>query len=145
VTLVVRYVSCRQQIGGSSFFLFLLFFWIGLHHGIYKGSYNISNISYLNSPPPPFSFISHPPNTHTHAHTHTHTHTHHSWNSFNRYHFSIYIHVHTILPYSPSYTLSPPPPHPTPTGINTLPPPKQDLFHPLVLQFCRRKKNYIFA
>jgi hypothetical protein len=28
--------------------------WVGVHCGIYKSSYNIS---YLNSPPPPFSFI----------------------------------------------------------------------------------------
>jgi hypothetical protein len=33
---------------------------IGVHCGIYKCSYNISNMSYLNSPCPPF-FISLPP------------------------------------------------------------------------------------
>jgi hypothetical protein len=33
----------------------------GVHCGSYKSSYNISNISYLNSPPPPFSFIPLPP------------------------------------------------------------------------------------
>jgi hypothetical protein len=32
------------------FILFLLLCWVGIHGGIYKGSYNISNISYLNSP-----------------------------------------------------------------------------------------------
>jgi hypothetical protein len=40
---------------------------VGVHCGIYKSSYNISNISYLNSPSPPFSFI--PSSSH-------------SWNSF---------------------------------------------------------------
>jgi hypothetical protein len=30
----------------------------GVHCDIYESSYNVSNISYLNSPPPSFSFIS---------------------------------------------------------------------------------------
>jgi hypothetical protein len=69
---------------------------VGVHCGIYKGSSNVSTISYLNSPPPPFSFISFYP---------------HLRNSFSRYLFSIYIHVYTVFaPYSPSYTLSTPPP-----------------------------------
>jgi hypothetical protein len=38
------------------FSFFLLLFWVGVHCGIYKSSYNTSNVSYLNSPPPPFSF-----------------------------------------------------------------------------------------
>jgi hypothetical protein len=29
--------------------------------GIYKSSYNVANVSYLNSPPPPFSFSPPPP------------------------------------------------------------------------------------
>jgi hypothetical protein len=43
---------------GLSFSFFLIFFlcWVGVHCGIYKTSYNVSNISHLNSPPPPFSF-----------------------------------------------------------------------------------------
>jgi hypothetical protein len=53
--------------------IFLLLCWVGVYYGIYKSSYNVLNISYLNSPPPPFSFI--PPSVH-------------SWNSFTRYHFS---------------------------------------------------------
>jgi hypothetical protein len=68
--------------------------------GTYKSSYNISNMSYLNSPLVPFSFMS--PSSH-------------SWNSFNRHHSSIYIHVYTIFAlYSPSHTLSPP----LPTSTN---------------------------
>jgi hypothetical protein len=44
------------------------------------------NISYLNSPPPPFSYIPH------------------SRNNFTRYISSIYIHAYTVFtPYSPSY------------------------------------------
>jgi hypothetical protein len=71
-------------------FLLLLLCWVGVHCGIYKSYYNVSN---LNWHPVPFSFISFSP---------------HSWNSFNRYHFSICIHVYTIFPlYSSSHTLSP--------------------------------------
>jgi hypothetical protein len=33
------------------FYLVLLFYWVGIHCDIYKSSYNISNISHLNSPP----------------------------------------------------------------------------------------------
>jgi hypothetical protein len=77
----------------------LLFYCIVLGrgtYGIYKGSYNISNISYLNSSLPPFFFILLSP---------------HSWNRFNRYLFCIYIHVYTVFaPYSPSCTFSPSPP-----------------------------------
>jgi hypothetical protein len=67
---------------------------LGLHCGIYRSPSNISNISYLNSPPPSFSFIL--------LYTH-------SRNSFNRFHFSIYIHVlYTVFVlYSPFYTLFP--------------------------------------
>jgi hypothetical protein len=42
------------------FLYFLLLCWVGVHCGIYKSSYNISNISHLNSPPPLFFFISSP-------------------------------------------------------------------------------------
>jgi hypothetical protein len=41
----------------SSFLNVLLLCCVGLHCSIYKSSYNVSNISYLNLPPPPFSFI----------------------------------------------------------------------------------------
>jgi hypothetical protein len=92
----------------------------------YKSSYNIWNISNLNSAPPSFSFILLP----------------HSWNSFNRYHFSICIHVYMVFALcSSSYTL----PHilPPPTGTNLL---RQDLFYPPVLWFCKtNKQNDIFA
>jgi hypothetical protein len=74
-------------------FFFFLLCWVGVHYGIYKSSYNTSNTSYLNSPPPPFSFILPSPQ---------------SRNSFNRYHFSIYRHVDSeFASYSPSHTLSP--------------------------------------
>jgi hypothetical protein len=63
------------------FLVLLLLYWVGVHCGIYGNSYNISNTSYLNSPPLPFSFI--PPCPH-------------SWNSFIRCHFSIYIHVYSV-------------------------------------------------
>jgi hypothetical protein len=41
--------------------LILFLFCAGVHCGSYKSFYNISNISYLNSRPPPFSFIPLPP------------------------------------------------------------------------------------
>jgi hypothetical protein len=41
-------------------FKILLLLCVGIHCGIYKGFYNISNISHLNSPPLPFSFTSLP-------------------------------------------------------------------------------------
>jgi hypothetical protein len=34
------------------YFLLLLLCWVGVHCSIYKGSYNVSNTSHLNSPPP---------------------------------------------------------------------------------------------
>jgi hypothetical protein len=83
------------------FLLLLLFIFVlgKVHFGIYKSSYNISNISYLNSPPPSFSFI--PSSSHSRI-------------SFNRYYFCIYIHVYTVFAlYSPSYTLLIPPPLPS--------------------------------
>jgi hypothetical protein len=50
---------CREEV---YYFLFtyslLLLCWMGVHCGTYKSSYDISNISYLNSPPPSLSFIS---------------------------------------------------------------------------------------
>jgi hypothetical protein len=53
--------------------------WVGVHCGIYRGFYNRS---YLNSPPPTFSFI--PSSLHLR-------------NSFNRYLFSVYIHVYIVF------------------------------------------------
>jgi hypothetical protein len=79
----------------------------------------------VNSPPS-FSFI--PP---------------HSWSSFNRYHFSVYVYIHVYTVFalnSPSHTLSPPSP---PSHCYQLP--QQDLFYPLILQFCERKKYDIFV
>jgi hypothetical protein len=87
---------------------------LGVHCGIYKSSYNVSNISYLNSPPPSFSFISPLPP---------------SWNSFSRSHFSIYIYVYIVFSqYSPF-------PHILPS--HWYQPSIQDLFS---VQFCKRKR-----
>jgi hypothetical protein len=75
-----------------SFVLFpLSLCWVAVHCGIYiyKGSCNVSNISYLNSPSLSLSFILPSPD---------------SWNSFKRYHFYIYIHEYTLFAlYSSSY------------------------------------------
>jgi hypothetical protein len=43
----------------SSFF-FPLLCWVGVHHVVYKGYYNVSTISYLNSPLPLLLFITSP-------------------------------------------------------------------------------------
>jgi hypothetical protein len=86
----------RANLGGASFLFFFFFPFIFIvvlgraHCTIYKSFYNISNISYVNSSPPPFS----PP---------------HFWNSFSRSHFLIYIHVYTV--FCTVFTLS----HPFPT------------------------------
>jgi hypothetical protein len=75
------------------FLLFILFFcWVGVHCGIYKSLYNVSNISYLNSPPPSVSFTPIPGIV------------------SKVWFFYICIHVYTVFsPYSPFCTLSPPP------------------------------------
>jgi hypothetical protein len=66
----------------------LLLCCMGVYCSIYKGSYNVSNISYLNSSRHCSPSSSLPD----------------SWNYFNRYHFCIYIHVYTLFaPYSSSY------------------------------------------
>jgi hypothetical protein len=101
-------------------FRFLCFF-IGVYCSIYKGSYNVSNILYLNSPPPLLSFIPSPliPGT------------------VSRYHFWIYTCVYIICIIFILLPLSPPPPiHAnTPRGEWG----RQNLFHPTVVRFCRRK------
>jgi uncharacterized membrane protein len=72
----------------------LLLCWVGIPCGIYKGSYNESNISYLNSALSPFSFVRLSPD---------------SRNSFKRYQFCIYIHMYILFAlYSFSYPLFPP-------------------------------------
>jgi hypothetical protein len=79
-------LTVRTNLTMTSTVVTLFFFYCcaGNTWWIYKSSYNISNISHLNSSPPPFSFI-----------------LPHSWNSFNI--CSTYIHVYTVFgPYSPS-------------------------------------------
>jgi hypothetical protein len=86
-----------------TFFFTLLLWWVGAHCGICTGSYNASNISYMNSPPQPFSFFS--PSLYY-------------WSSFNTYHFCIYLHVYTF--YCTVFILLPLFPHtyPPPTGAS---------------------------
>jgi hypothetical protein len=102
----------------------LLLWWVGVHCGIYTGSYNVSNISYMNSPPQPFFFIPLSPD---------------SWNSFSRYHFlHLLTCVHILL-----YHIHPPSPFPH-TSLLLLVPDLQPwwyLFYPSILWFCRRKKR----
>jgi hypothetical protein len=65
----------------------------------------------------------------------------HLRNNFKRYLFSVYINRYIVFAlYSPSYTLYPPPPS---HWYHLLP--RQDLFLPPVLQFCKRKEKEIFA
>jgi hypothetical protein len=71
------------------FYFFLIVVLGRVHCSTYKGSYNVSDISYLKSPSPLLSFIPPSPD---------------SWNNFSRCHFCVYIHVYTLfLPYSSSY------------------------------------------
>jgi hypothetical protein len=61
-SILFHYAFCFNYLNLSLIFhVFLPTFYIavlgGLHCVIYKTYYNLSNISYLNSPPPPFSFI----------------------------------------------------------------------------------------
>jgi hypothetical protein len=80
--LVYRWVMCVFLGYDSSHFIFLFFFlllcWLRVHCGIHKCSYNMSNISYLNSPFHHSVLLPLSPST--------------SWNSFNRTHFHIYSH-----------------------------------------------------
>jgi hypothetical protein len=84
------------------FGLFFLYCYdeLGVHCGVYTGYYNVSNISYMNSSPQPFSFI--PPTSDSCSH-------------FKRNHFLhlLYMCTYFIATYSPSYPFStkPPPSH----------------------------------
>jgi hypothetical protein len=74
---------------------FLLLCWLGVNCGIYKISHNMYNISYLNSPPPPFYFIPLPP----------------CLEEFPKTNFFLFVFTCTVFaPYSPFHTLSLPPP-----------------------------------
>jgi hypothetical protein len=86
------------------FFFLLLLYWVGLYCSIYKGSFNVSNLSHFNSSPLHCSPYLPSPD---------------SWNSFNRYHFCIHINVYTLFAlYLPSYPLPLLPP--SVTGANPL-------------------------
>jgi hypothetical protein len=108
----------------TQFLFFLLLCVVWVHCSIYKGSYNVSNISYMNSNPPLLSFIPLP------------------WflEQFQQVSFCT---IFILLPLSP--TLLPP--------VPTLPYPipcKTCSVHPPDLWFCRRKnikdkkRNMIF-
>jgi hypothetical protein len=77
--ILQKHKACTVNFFSIFFFIVVL---CGVHCGIYTGSCDVSNISYLNSPPPQPSFIPPFPN---------------SWNSFNGYHFCIYIHVYLFF------------------------------------------------
>jgi hypothetical protein len=61
---------------------------------------------------------------------------------FQQVSFFIYIHVYTVFVlYSPSYPFLTSSPLPTGTIL-----PRQDLWHPPVLKFCKRKKmTFLFV
>jgi hypothetical protein len=57
------FIPCPTRFPLHAFLFFFFYFvlllcWVGVHCSIYKGSYNVSNISYLNSPPPLCSHFS---------------------------------------------------------------------------------------
>jgi hypothetical protein len=79
---------------------------------------------------------------HTWIHLHNHSPSSSSpdsWSTFSRYHFRIYLHLYTF--YCTIFTLLPPFPQHLllPTGVS--PTTEQDLFHPPVLWFCKRKNR----
>jgi hypothetical protein len=108
-----------------SLFPFLLLCSEGVHYGIYKSSYNISNTFH---PIHLFPLFPHPC----------------SWNSFNRYYFSIYVMcAHSICTV---FTL----PHPfpisspfslVPTTTTVSPNPTGPALHPLFSNFVKKKKD----
>jgi hypothetical protein len=55
--ILVATPNPRQHLFWPPVLCFLSLCWVGVHCGIHKRSYSITNISYLNSPPSPFSFI----------------------------------------------------------------------------------------
>jgi hypothetical protein len=74
--LVCIFPSCLVVLDSGQFLIVVL---VGVYCSIDKGSYSISNTSFLNSPPPQFSFIS------SFCH----------WrNSFNRY---LFFHLHSCV------------------------------------------------
>jgi hypothetical protein len=128
--------DCYFPQASSCFFLtklvlnncFLLLCWVGVHCGIYKRSYNISNISYLNTPPPHINLLYAPsPN---------------SWNSFNRSHFPF---SHMCTQYLHHSHPTTPFPHLLPLPLVPIPP-KQDLFNLLFSNFVKEKKmTFLFV
>jgi hypothetical protein len=107
--------------------LFLLLFWVGVHCGIYKSSYNIS---YLNSPPPPF-FIPTPPPVSGIVLT-------------GYFHTCIYLYT-VFAPYLPSI-IFPPPPHShwyQPSQAGPIPPSCSPIFY--LKKKKEKEKNDIFA
>jgi hypothetical protein len=95
---------------------------MGIHCGIYKTCYNMSNISYLNAPLGHSLWSSAP-------------------YSFSSYHFSIYLNVCTLVLYSPSHAHSPLPPCLTRTNPQTwLVPPSCS---PIL--FKKKKKSWHFC
>jgi hypothetical protein len=54
-----HWAALPTPIFGFNFFIV----WVGIECGIYKSSYNILNTTYLNSPPPSFSFTTPIPGT----------------------------------------------------------------------------------
>jgi hypothetical protein len=100
-------------------FIFLLLCWVEVHCGIYKSSYNISNISYFNHPLHYFPLLPPPPIPGTVS--------------------TGLIFLFTYMYTQYLHRINPPAPFPhfllPPTGTNL---PRQDLFCPPVLQFCKR-------
>jgi hypothetical protein len=107
------------------FTYFLLLCWVWVCCGIYKMSYNVSNISYLNSPLPLLSFIPSFPQF---------------LETFEQYLFSftyICAHFYTI------FTLLPPFPTTSPLPLVWTPiSPGQDLFYPPLI--LKKRKEKIF-
>jgi hypothetical protein len=101
----------------------LLLWWVGLQCGIYKGFCNVSNISYMNSPPLPFFFILPLPRF------------------LEKLKWILFLHLHKhVHIFCTIFTLLSPLANTPPPVVSTFLPGK-DFFHPPVLPLCSRGKR----
>jgi hypothetical protein len=126
------YAISTTTFGKANLFLnlskfFLLLFWVEIHCSIYKGSYNVSNILYLNSPSTTLLYLPSPDFLQQFQQV-----------SFLHLHTCVYIicNIFTLLPLFPSTS-------PFPLVQNAPPQGRTCSAHPPFLQICKKKYIYI--